>query len=196
MTQPLAASRLSETMVNIVQGQFHIDNRANVRITTVLGSCIAACLYDPIARLGGMNHFMLPEDRRGLSTPSGCDSRLRYGTHAMEELINSLMREGARRDRIKAKVFGGGAVMAGLSDVGSQNIAFVRLFLAEEGFPIISQDVGGTAARRVVFAPATGQAWVKRVDSSTADTVGREEMQQRRRPVAPQKQPEPEVELF
>lgn len=181
---PKPASRVGERLVSIVQGQFHIDDDPDVRISTVLGSCISVCLHDPLAKLGGLNHFMLPQDRRSADEAGQPGNPLRYGTHAMEELINALMRRGAQRQRLQAKVFGGGAVMAGLSDVGAQNIAFIRAFLAQEGFRTASEDVGGRAARRVIFAPTTGQAWVKKVDSQMAGRVGREELACRRTPTA------------
>jgi chemotaxis protein methyltransferase CheR len=126
-------------------------------IKTLLGSCVAACLYDPETGIGGMNHFSLP----GVSDEG---ANARYGAYAMELLITSLMKKGADRSRLKAKVFGGGRVLDMASErlnVGARNAAFVLRFLDDEGIPVVAQDLGGERGRMVRFRPHTGQAFAK-----------------------------------
>ncbi|HCZ32565.1 MAG TPA: chemoreceptor glutamine deamidase CheD [Holophagaceae bacterium] len=154
--------------MKILPGEFYATAEDEV-IVTVLGSCVAACLLDPIAMVGGMNHFMLPV-KQGERDPDVFYAA-RYGAAAMEYLINNLLHLGAQRDRIVAKVFGGGKVMRGLSDVGGQNIDFVRGFLREEGIPLWSEDLGGTYPRKVYFFPHTGQVLVKRIERTHNNTV-------------------------
>ncbi|MDR3682841.1 MAG: chemoreceptor glutamine deamidase CheD [Geothrix sp.] len=155
--------------MKILPGEFYATAQDEV-IVTVLGSCVAACLLDPIAMVGGMNHFMLPM-KQGERDPDVFYAA-RYGVAAMEFLINNLLHLGAQRDRLVAKAFGGGRVMLGMtSDVGDQNIDFVRQFLRNENIPVWSEDLGGTHPRKVYFFPHTGQVLVKRIESTHNDTV-------------------------
>lgn len=142
----------AERRINIVQGEFKVSDEPGVVLTTLLGSCVAACIRDPIAGVGGMNHFLLPGDV-GTSTDSE-----RLGVHLMELLLNGLMRQGAQRDRLEAKVFGGARMMAGLSDIGKKNAEFAKRFLAYEGVKIVGGDVGGMQGRRIQFWPVSGRA--------------------------------------
>lgn len=137
--------------VAVVQGEFKISSEPEVVLSTVLGSCVAVCLHDPGARIGGMNHFLLPH-REG----SGRDD-IRYGAHAMELLINGLLKDGAARHRLEAKIFGGASMASHLQDIGSSNAAFAHQFLADESIPILSESLGGTLARRVRFWPESGR---------------------------------------
>lgn len=143
--------------VKVLPGEYFVSSD-DVLIMTVLGSCIAACIWDGKARLGGMNHFMLPE---GDST----DGFGRYGSYAMELLINEMIKLGARRETMQAKVFGGAAVMAGFTtmNVGERNTKFVLDYLATERIPVVSQDVLDIHPRKVCFFPVTGKALVKRL---------------------------------
>ncbi len=145
----------------ILPGEFYATRQDEV-IVTVLGSCVAACLMDPVAMVGGMNHFMLPLGRADQDRDVFFAAR--YGAAAMEYLINDLLHLGAERDRLVAKAFGGGRVMEGLSDVGGQNALFVRTYLQQEGIPLWSEDLGGTCPRKVYFFPHSGQVLVKRLD--------------------------------
>ena len=155
--------------MKILPGEFYATTEDEV-IVTVLGSCVAACLLDPIAMVGGMNHFMLPV-KQGDRDPDVFYAA-RYGAAAMEFLINNLLHLGAQRDRIVAKAFGGGHVMAGMStDIGGQNIDFVRRFLKNEGIPLWTEDMGGPFPRKVYFFPHTGQVLVKRMERTHNDTV-------------------------
>lgn len=143
--------------VKVLPGEYFVSSD-DVMIMTVLGSCIAACLWDGRARVGGMNHFMLPDG----DSPDGAG---RYGSYAMELLINQLIKGGARRETLQAKVFGGGQVMAGFTamNVGERNTQFVIDYLATERIPIVSQDVLDIHPRKVCFFPVTGKAMVKRL---------------------------------
>ena len=136
----------------VIRGDHRISEDPGEVLTTVLGSCVATCLYDPRRGVGGMNHFLLPEGGGARRDPT------RYGLHAMELLINGLLKEGASRPNLVAKVFGGARMRDGLGDIGAANAAFARRFLAEEGIPCITTSVGGERARRVRFWPATGRA--------------------------------------
>lgn len=137
--------------------------RDDLALTTVLGSCVAACLYDPVLKIGGMNHFMLP----GAPVDESKDPAwgTRYGTPAMDTLIQDLLALGARRERLEAKVFGGAAVLSGLSklNVGARNAAFVRDHLAQAGIRLVAEDLEGPDPRRVTFLPATGLVRLRRL---------------------------------
>lgn len=134
---------------HISQGEFEIGVNEAGSISTILGSCVATCLYDDVARVGGMNHFLLPE---------GIGNTASFGVNAMELLINEIIKNGGVRSRLCAKVFGGARMIAGLSDVGARNAVFVTEFLAKEGIKCVGQSLGGTQARRVEFWPSDGRA--------------------------------------
>jgi chemotaxis protein CheD len=138
--------------VQLTLGDTYVTADPEEVLTTILGSCIAACIRDAVAGIGGMNHFLLPDGNSG-------DRRARcYGINAMELLINDILKHGGDRRRLEAKLFGGANVVAALTDVGSRNIAFARQFLNDEGITVVGGDVGGELARRIQFAPASGRA--------------------------------------
>lgn len=138
--------------VQITQGMAYVTADPREMLTTVLGSCIAACIRDAGLGVGGMNHFLLAHGR-------GEDRQAaRYGVNAMELLINGILARGGARGRLEAKLFGGASVVAGLSDVGAANAAFAARFLADEGIALVGGDTGGMAPRRVQFWPASGRA--------------------------------------
>ena len=143
--------------INIVQGEFHVSDESNLAITTLLGSCVAACINDPLARVGGMNHFLLP----GEDTNSPLVAR--HGVHLMELLINGLLKLGAARHRLEAKLFGGARTMNVLSDFGAANGKFAQEFLRREGIAITGGSLGGETGRRIQFWPADGRARQKLV---------------------------------
>ena len=138
-------------VAQVLPGDFYVT-KADEIVTTVLGSCISTCMRDPETGIGGLNHFMLPEDPAG-----GQGTSARYGVFAMEELINALLTRGARREALEIKIVGGGRVLRGLGDIGRSNVEFVREFLAAERMPILAEDVGLAVARRVRYQPTTGQ---------------------------------------
>ena len=149
--------------VKILPGEYFVDNE-DLLVMTTLGSCIAACLWDRNAKVGGMNHFMLPD---------GAGDSGRYGSYAMELLINEMMKRGASRLTMEAKVFGGGAVISGMNsiNVGERNTKFVIDFLATERIPIVSKDVMDIYPRKVCFLPYSGKAMVKRLAPANAEAL-------------------------
>lgn len=139
----------------VSMGEHRIGSRSDLMLVTTLGSCVSACIHDPEAGIGGMNHFLLPDlpaENPALSAGA------RYGSVAMERLINALLTRGARRDRLQVKVFGGASVIESRFDVGLTNARFVLDYLDREGLTLLGQDLGGTHARRVHFFPHTGRA--------------------------------------
>jgi chemotaxis protein CheD len=142
--------------VSIIQGENHVSGDADVVISTLLGSCVSVCLQDPEARIGGMNHFLLGEPGKDQQVQR--QDLQRYGVHAMELLINALMRKGANRSRLRAQIYGGANIVAGLGSIGSSNAEFARRFMQTEGIRIGHCDVGGKQARRLEFIPYDGKA--------------------------------------
>ncbi len=140
--------------VNIVQGEYFVTDDPSVMVTTLLGSCVAACIRDPIARVGGMNHFLLPGPEVRMKDMEA----ERYGVHLMELLVNGLLQRGARRDRLEAKLFGGARTVEGLSDIGARNAAFAERFLHNEDISIVGGSLGGESGRRLQFWPVSGRA--------------------------------------
>jgi len=149
-----------QNVINVIQGEFRVSNRPEDVLTTILGSCVAACIYDTARGIGGMNHFLLP----------GADPRdrqnIKYGAYAMERLINAVLRNGAQRDRLEAKLFGGASVVRSLSDIGKSNAEFARAFLTDEGIRLSNHCLGGTQGRRVRFWPGTGRAQVLKMSAA------------------------------
>jgi chemotaxis protein CheD len=152
--------RFNARIINVAPGAQELAQRAGEVLSTVLGSCVAACLRDPVSGIGGMNHFLLPGEDTTSSNPTMDD--MRFGTAAMEFLINALLKHGAIRSRLEAKVFGGAVMIGGSSEtsVGTKNAAFAMRFLAREGIPVAAEDLGGDRPRRVNYEPATGRAWI------------------------------------
>ena len=124
--------RFGKTAVRVLPGEYYVTEDESEMIVTVLGSCISACIRDPLLKIGGMNHFMLPSSDTGQW--GQVSAEMRYGNYAMEMLINDLMRRGARRDRLEFKLFGGAHIGTSSSDVGDKNIRFVRTYMRDEGF--------------------------------------------------------------
>lgn len=139
--------------IHVVQGEFAVTDDPEVMLGTILGSCVAACVRDPVAGVGGMNHFLLPGEHLG----AGDSQSMRYGVQAMELLLNDLYRRGARRERLEAKLFGGARVVEGLSDVGRQNADFAERFLMAEGIALVGGSLRGDKARRIQFWPVSGR---------------------------------------
>ena len=137
---------------HVSQGEFVVESDADIILSTTLGSCVATCLYDDVAKVGGMNHFLLP------SVEHGGDEASLLGVNLMELLINNLLHLGAQRKHLKAKLFGGGRVIDHRANIGQRNATFARTFMEEEGIPCISESLGGNTGRRVRFWPTTGRA--------------------------------------
>jgi chemotaxis protein CheD len=153
-----------QSRVSLLQGEYRVSDNPGLVITTILGSCVAACLRDPHACVGGMNHFLLP----GNSQRGANQEAERYGVHLMELLVNGLLHLGAKRNRLQAKLFGGARIVEGLSDVGALNVKFAKHFLEMERIELIGGSVEGVRGRRVEFRPVSGQArqvYIDRVEA-------------------------------
>ena len=138
--------RSGSVKFHIVQGDHRVSSNPEESLLTILGSCVAACLYDPVRGVGGMNHFLLAD--------GDGQEAMRYGAYAMEVLINDLLKLGASRDRL----------MERLNDIGAENVLFARRFLATEGIPIVGESLGGRRARRIEFWPVGGRARQREID--------------------------------
>lgn len=192
---PAASSKdLEQHARNIHPGQWAVEERQP--IATLLGSCVAVCLFDPKLRFGGLNHFMLPIRTR--ASDSEYDSLLR-GDYAMEVLVNAMLGKGAQKQRMIAKAFGGGNVVSSLrKSIGDGNINFTRSWLEREGIVLVSSDFGGPWARKVIFEPGTGDAYCKRIQTSQAISaqVAQEEVAYENSLLGPSKPREKKIELF
>ena len=166
------------TAAKLMPGEYHVTTQDMMEVT-VLGSCVAACIRDTRLGIGGMNHFMLPDSDLG----DGAGKAARYGSYAMEILINHLLKLGARREYLEAKVFGGGNVLPGLTqaNVGHRNAAFVLRFLATEHIRIVARDLEDVHPRKVVYFPRSGRALIKRLRVMRNDAVFTREDDYRRR---------------
>ncbi len=138
--------------VHVLQGQYSVSTDPNVMMTTILGSCVAACIRDPGAGVGGMNHFLLP-DREGREQGDA----LSYGVNSMELLVNALLKAGARRSTLQAKLFGGATIVKRLAPVGDSNASFAEAFLEREGIQYLGGSLGGVSARKLQFWPVSGR---------------------------------------
>ena len=154
----------------ILPGEYYCTFK-DMLIVTVLGSCVSACIRDRVSGIGGMNHFMLPDGGDG-SNPL-ISASARYGTYAMEVLINELLKSGARRENLEAKVFGGGNVLRGLTalNVGERNAAFVRAYLKAEGIRVLAEDLNDIFPRKVYFFPRSGRVLVKKIRELNNNTL-------------------------
>jgi chemotaxis protein CheD len=180
-------------VTTVHQGDCHVSGD-DVTFSTVLGSCVSACVRDKVANVGGMNHFLLAEQSGSARDRYGASAR--YGAFAMEQLINKVLNTGTgNKANLEIKVFGGGNINSALNDVGAKNIEFVHDFLLAEGYRLAGEDMGGTYARRVLFKPKTGRVFVKRLDSMASGKIVREELElagrQKAAPV-----PVDDIELF
>lgn len=165
----------------ILPGQFYVTLQAEA-IVTVLGSCIAACIRDRVFGIGGMNHFMLPEETMtGSPAVPGSSVSTRYGSHAMEQLINEILRNGGRRENLEVKIFGGGQVIRNMHsmDIGQRNIRFVCNYIRTEGLALLAEDTGGSYPRKVMYYPDSGRARVKRLQKLHNDTILQREIDYR-----------------
>lgn len=159
----------------ILPGEYYFSGK-DIVIVTVLGSCVSACIRDRVSGIGGMNHFMLPDS--GTDENSPISASMRYGNYAMEILINELLKAGARRENLEAKVFGGGNVLRGFTsiNVGERNARFVREYLKTENIRITAEDLIDIHPRKVFFFPRTGKVLVKKLKVVHNDTLTQREI--------------------
>lgn len=180
----------NKRITKVMPGEFYITDKEEV-LVTVLGSCIAACIYDFKNGIGGMNHFMLPHSFDGVW--AGNSLALRYGNYAMEHLINELVKKGALRRNLKAKIFGGANINTDLKgDIGHENIKFVKEYLASECIPIELQDLGGKSSRKIHFQSQNGDSYVKYING-ISHIIAMEEKYQKE---IDEKNIEYDIELF
>ena len=171
----LPAKELERYARNVQPGAWVVDSEKP--LSTLLGSCVAVCLFDPLMKIGGINHFMLPE--MGRSKNSDVDSLL-SGSYAMEALLNALLIKGAKKVRLQAKAFGGGTIIdtdGGSLSIGMRNANFAKEWLVREGIPLRSSDFLGPWSRKIVFLPFNGEAFCKRLvtNMAKAEVIAREE---------------------
>ena len=150
----------------LLPGEYYVTQKKEL-ITTVLGSCVSACIYDSSVGIGGMNHFMLP----GGDSDRENDDSARYGLYAMETLINEILKFGCKKINLKAKLFGGGLIIKNMSDIGRKNIHFAKTFLYAEGIPLEGSDLGLVYPRKVNFFPHLGKVMVKRLKALNNTTI-------------------------
>jgi chemotaxis protein CheD len=167
----------SHWTVKILPGEYYVT-RHDEAVATVLGSCVSACVRDPERNVGGMNHFMLPEDatvgpNNWLDPAVGLATR--YGSYAMESLINDLLKLGAARERLEIKLFGGGRILNGMTDVGGRNVEFVRNYMHIEGYRVSAEDLGGQQPRKVVYFPANGRVRMRKLRPVENRTISHHE---------------------
>jgi chemotaxis protein CheD len=159
-------------VVKIFAGDWYVSKSGKEMISTILGSCVSACIRDPVAGVGGMNHFLLPGDE---NTSSNIDDAARYGVFAMESLLNALFKAGGRKERLEIKIFGGGNVTQNSARIGSKNAAFIRDFLRREGYRIETQDLEGKLPRRVHYYPVSGKVMMRALQRQEDMQVVQEE---------------------
>jgi len=178
----------------ILPGEFYVTVR-NELIVTVLGSCVSACIRDPVFGIGGMNHFMLPLSNGNSSWDrNGLGLSTRYGNYAMEHLINEILKNGGARKNLEVKLFGGGKILAQMTDIGDKNIRFVREYLKTESLRISGEDLGDIYPRKVVYNPKTGKVKVKKLRSMHNDTITQRETEYMNS--ISKEQPSGEIDLF
>jgi chemotaxis protein CheD len=157
----------------LMPGDYYVTNQDEM-ITTVLGSCVAACIWDVVTGVGGMNHFMLPEtskSRLNDRDEAVVGNASRYGNYAMEHLINAILQNGGKRKNLEVKLFGGGKIIATLGDVGARNIQFVLDYVDTEALNLVSQDLGDIYPRKVNFFPHTGRVRMKKIKDIHNQTI-------------------------
>lgn len=182
----------SAWMVKVFPGEFYVSRNPDEILVTVLGSCVSACIRDPVAGVGGMNHFMLAKGRSG-----GWGDELqsaRFGNFAMEKLINELIKAGCSRERMEIKVFGGGNVIDANTAIGSDNAQFVLRYLEAEGLRCVAEDLGGSHPRRIHYYPATGRVVRRLLGTGETYAISREEREYADR--LRSRQPAGEIHLF
>ncbi|MEI7841813.1 MAG: chemoreceptor glutamine deamidase CheD [Gallionellaceae bacterium] len=156
--------------IKLLPGEYYVTNRDMV-LVTVLGSCVAACIRDRKSGIGGMNHFMLPENKTEVASPVATAAR--YGAYAMEMMINQLLKNGAKRENLEAKLFGGGNVLRGftVTNVGERNVEFATAYLKNEKIRVVAQSILDIYPRKIYFFPATGKVMLRKLKHANNDTI-------------------------
>ncbi len=165
----------------LLPGDYYVTSNHEL-LTTVLGSCISACIRDKVTGIGGMNHFMLPETTQhklNAGAEAVVGNATRYGNYAMEHLINTILGNGGKRKNLEVKIFGGGKIIPTLGDVGSKNVQFVLEYIDTEALRLVSQDLGDIYPRKVNFYPKTGKVRMKKIKNLHNETIASRETQYR-----------------
>lgn len=171
---------MEQPRVYIKPGEYHVTNKGVV-ISTLLGSCVSACLYDPVQKIIGMNHFLLSNTRYARNIPFSLTEAGRYGIHAMELVINAMLKLGAKRQNLLAKAFGGASMFKSLREVGNffcvgeVNTRFIKEFLSNEGIPLVTSDLGGNRGRVVYFCANDFSVYVRKIQKTISLEVCRKE---------------------
>lgn len=182
------------TVVKVFSGECYIADKPGEMMVTILGSCVAACIRDPEMGIGGMNHFLLPGGDSHAEKMAKTDAANRYGSYAMEELINGLLSRGAKRNRLEIKLFGGGNVIDSSAMIGDKNVRFVRQFLRNEGLPIATENLGGDLPRRIHYYPDTGKVMMRTLQRKSDMRIVAEEKKYAEK--ITKKEVEGDIELF
>lgn len=185
-------ARFPHEIAVILPGEFFVSSEATI-VYTVLGSCVSACIRDPVAKVGGMNHFMLPAPKEDKGLDSWGESA-RYGSYAMEMLINEILKRGGHKSRIEVKIFGGARIYGGKIDVGAYNAAWVLDYLAREGLELVKADIGDVFPRKIYYFTESGRVLVKKIERVKNETIFERERQYQEMVVA--KPVEGDVSLF
>lgn len=149
------------TVIQLYSGDCYVASGEHELMVTILGSCVAACVRDPVAKVAGMNHFLLPGDPNASSNATGEGAR--YGAYAMEKLFNTLIAAGGRKDRFEVKLFGGGNVTGNSALIGTRNVAFIKDFMKREGLTVVASDLGGELPRRIQYFSADGRVMMRKL---------------------------------
>jgi chemotaxis protein CheD len=172
--------RVHETWTaKILPGEYYVTNQPNEAVATTLGSCVSACIRDKVFGIGGMNHFMLPA-KDDQASGAWMDSATRYGSFAMEHLINDILKNGGNRNNLEVKLTGGGQIIANMSNVGERNIQFVLDYLNVENIDVVVEDLGDIFPRKVMYYPASGRLRIKRLRTLHNETVYQREQEYKR----------------
>ncbi|MFK5983987.1 MAG: chemoreceptor glutamine deamidase CheD [Pseudomonadota bacterium] len=189
--------RFKRHTVKLLPGEYHTTTGKEI-LVTVLGSCIAACIRDTRSGIGGMNHFLLPEQKKKPETSNWAEnyesSETRYGDLAMEMLINDIIKRGGNRSFFEAKIFGGAQMFESNMKVGERNIEFVSNYLKVESIPVVSNDVAGSHGRKIYYIPETGDIFLKRIISIHNNTIEKREKAYLKK--AKQSRTEAEIDFF
>ncbi len=164
--------------IHLKAGDYHITNQNQI-ITTVLGACLSACVRDRELGIGGMNHFILPYFAVNENSDweyTAVNSAIRFGTHNMEQLINSILKQGGKRNNLEFKFFGAGNVIGPPNNIGEHNIKFIRDFMNTEGYGISAESLGNEYPIKINYHPVSGKAWVKRVEIATLEVAAQEKL--------------------
>ena len=182
-------------------GEYHVSNQ-NVILSTLLGSCVSACLYDPVKRIIGMNHFLLSNKRYARNMPVCVTEAGRYGIHSMELLINEMLKLGAKKANLKAKAFGGGNVLKfeathdNFFCVGDVNSKFIREFLELENIPLVTSDLGGDRGRVIYFSPVDYSVYVRKIQQTSSTQVAKKERKYWRNSVEKQEKEKESADIW